>query len=209
MFDYVIAVSEDEEVCLALKRTLKAARGITVLRFTEDTLRDENSVILLFTPECELPEWLYEKIRSKYLNPVIVIGFEEKDFFEKEYPLFYDHPYNHAYLKIPFSLIDFINLLENTIPLSSQEIRSAICGSEPGYKGYLLKLLSHDLLKDKNRCIDILTLVEKFLDNKELSDDIRKATEKIKAEVKWNDITYEIGKRLEYKLKENKDVKKG
>lgn len=202
-------ISHNEELYKAFGRTLKALEGIPIFKFTDDCLKNENIIVLLATVEEELQYWFYEKIRSKYLNPVIVIGFEEKESFEKEYPLFYDHPYNHAYLKIPFNLIDFINLLENMIPLSSQEIRSAICGSEPGYNGYLLKLLSHDLLKDRNRSIDILTLVEKFLDDKELSDDTRKAIEKIKVEVRWDDRAYEIGKRLEYKLKENKDVQKG
>ncbi len=202
-------ISHNEELYKAFGRALKAIEGISIFKFTDNCLENENIIVLLATVEEGLQYWLYEKIRLKYLNPVIVLGFEEKDSFEREYPLFYDHPYNHAYLKIPFSLIDFINLLENTIPLSSQEIRSAICGSEPGYKGYLLKLLSHDLLKDRNRCIDILTLIEKFLDNEELSGDTREAIEKIKVEVRWDDIAYEIGKRLEYKLKENKNVQKG
>lgn len=202
-------ISRDKELYKAFGRALKAIEGIPILKFTDDCLKNKNIIVFLATVEEELQYWFYEKIRSKYLNPVIVIGFEEKESFEKEYPLFYDHPYNHAYLKIPFNLFDFINLLENMIPLSSQEIRSAICGCEPGYKGYLLKLLSHDLLKDRNRSSDILTLVEKFLDDKELSDDTRKAIEGIKAEAKWSDIAYEIGKRLEYKLKENKDVQKG
>ena len=126
-------ISRDKELYKAFGRALKALEGISIFKFTDDCLKNENIIVFLATVEEELQYWFYEKIRSKYLNPVIVLGFGKKDSFEKEYPLFYDHPYNHAYLKIPFNLIDFINLLENMIPISSQAIRSAICGSEPGY----------------------------------------------------------------------------
>ena len=51
-------------------------------------------------------------------------------------------------------------------------------------------------------------LIENFLNDKESCEEIIKAIDKIKVEAKWHEIASEIGKKLENKIKENKNVQK-
>jgi hypothetical protein len=198
----VMIISDNEELYKSFKRALKAVEGITVFRFVEDSLKNKNRVVLIATPEENIHELFYEKIRSKYPNPFMVIGFKEKELFIKEFPIFYDHPYNHAYIMVPFDLSEFINSLKNMIPISSQAIRKAICGSDTGYKGYLLKLLTHDLLKERERCIKILSMTGNYLRDKKLSKKIEEAIKEIREKEKnWSSIAETLGKRLEKRIK--------
>ncbi|MEK6689967.1 MAG: hypothetical protein AAB257_05165 [Nitrospinota bacterium] len=197
----IVFISKNEELYKSFKRALSAVGSMTVLLFTNDSLKKKNRVVLISTPEDRIHELFYETIRSKHLNPIVVIGFKEKESFEKEFPIFHDHPYNHAYIRIPFNLKEFIDLLKNMIPISSQAIRKAICGSDSGYKGYLLKLLSHDLLKDKERCIEILHTTGNYLKDKKLTKEIEDTTKDIEKEKDWSSIAHGIGKRLENKIK--------
>lgn len=202
----VIIFTEYEETYKALRRAFTLADGLEACRFTDDSLRGKNGVVLLAVPDDDkLQELFYEKIRSRHLNPVIVIGFKEKDVFEKEYPLFHDHPYNHSYIRIPFDLSGLIASFENMIPISSKAIRKAICSDS--YKGYLLKLLSHDLLKEGKRCEDILNMCGKYLNDKSLSKEIEDAIGKIKKEKDWSAIASDIGKTIEKKIKETRHVR--
>ena len=89
------------------------------------------------------------------------------------------------------------------VPLSSQAIRMAICGSDPGYKGYLLKLLSHDLLSKKERCVEILALVTDYLKDKKLSKKIEAAVCEIETGSDWAVIASRIGKELEKKIRQD------
>lgn len=198
----IILFSKNEELYKSLQRALNAVGRMTVINFMEDSLKNKNRVILISTPEDKIHGLFYERIRSKYLNPVVIIGVREKESFEKEFPIFYDHPYNHAYVMIPFNLLEFIDSLRNMTPISSQAIRKAICGSDTGYKGYLLKLLSHDLLKDRERCIEILRMAGNYLKDKELSDEIEDAMKDISEKEKnWSSIAETIGKGLENRIK--------
>ena len=195
-------LSEDEEFCKSFKRALNAVGSMTVVQFTGESIKNKNRAILISLSEDKMPELFYEKIRgAKHLNPVAIIGFKEKKSFEKEFPIFHDHPYNHAYVKIPFNLLEFIDLLKNMIPISSQAMRGAICGSDTGYKGYLLKLLSHDLLKDRERCAVILNMAGNYLNESDISQEIKNAIEKINKEDNWATIASEIGKKLENRIK--------
>lgn len=199
----IVLISEDEELHKSCKRALNVVAGMTVFPFTEESLKNKNRVILISTPpEDKIHELFYERIRSKYLHPVVVIGFKEKESFEKEFPIFYDHPYNHVYMRIPFNLLEFIDSLKNMIPISSHAIRKAICGSDSGYKGYLLKLLSHDLLKNKERCTEILSIAGDYLKNKKLSREIEEAVEEINGTEDWSPIANGVGKKLYNKIKE-------
>lgn len=193
----VVLISEDEELYKSIRRALESVEGWIVSRFNEDSFKGKGSRILLAVND-DIQDWFYEKIRSKKsLNPVAVIGFKDKESFEKEFPLFHDHPYNHVYIRIPFNLSEFIDSLKNMIPISSHAIRKAICGNDTGYKGYLLKLLSHDLLKGRERCIEILNLVGNYLNDSEVAKEIQSAVRKIKADNNWTLIASEMGKRLE------------
>lgn len=193
----IIFISEDDELFKAFKRALKAVGNIEVFKFKGNLLENGKSLVLLTTTEENLQELFYEKIRSQYLNPVIVTGFKDKALFEKEYPLFYDHPYNHAYLRIPFELEELIILFNDMIPISSQVIRLAICGSDGGYKGYILTLLSHDLLKGRDRCIKILKMASNLINDEILSSETEEAIHEIKEDdLNWPSIASKLGQKF-------------
>jgi len=196
-------ISDDEELYGSLRRALRASGNIEVDRFTKASLKNKNRIVLIATPKEEnLKELIYSTIRSKYLNPIVIINYKDSPLFKKEYPLFEDHPFNHLYIDVPFNLEKFVAVLWDMVPISSQAIREAICGSDSGYKGYLLKLLSHDLLSKKERCVEILMLVSDYLKDKKLSKEIEAAANKIKMESSdWSAIASRIGRELENRIK--------
>lgn len=199
-----ILFSDNEELFKAFERSFRTVGCIEVCRFKEVLLKDKNRVICLTKNEDNLQELFYEKIRTKYLNPVIVIGFSEKEVFVKEHPLFSDHPFNHGYLRIPFELKELIILLNDMIPISSHAIRRAVCGSDAGYKGYILTLLSHDLLKDRVRCIEILEMASSFINGKELLAETKNKINKLKGNgLNWPSVASELGQKLMNIIKGN------
>ena len=199
----IILICEDEELYGSLRKALGASGNIEVDRFTKDSLKNKNRIMLLATPEEKnTKELIYNKIRSRYLNPIAIIGYKNRELFMIEHLLFRDHPYNHYYIDVPFDLLEFVAILRDMLPISSQAIREAICGSDPGYKGYLLKLLGHDLLSEKERCVEILGLVSDYLKDKKLSKEIEAAANKIKMESSdWPAIASKIGRELENRIK--------
>jgi len=198
----VAFICENEELYRALRSALGASGNIEVDRFTKNSLKDKNRIILLATREEEnARELIYNKIRSRYLNPIAIIGYKNRDLFTREHLLFKDHPYNHFYIDVPFDLVEFVATLKDMVPISSQAIREAICGSDPGYKGYLLKLLSHDLLSGRERCVEILMLVSDYLKDEKLSEKIEEATNKIKTDPDWSATASKIGRELENRIK--------
>ena len=199
----LVLISDDEELYGSLRRALRASGNIKVDRFTKASLKNKNRIVLIATPKEEnLKELIYSKIRSKYLNPIVIINYKVNPLFKKEYPLFEDHPFNHLYIDVPFDLVELVATVKDMVPISSQAIREAICGSDSGYKGYLLKLLSHDLLSEKERCVEILGLVSDYLKDKKLSKEIEAAANKIKMESSdWPAIASKIGGKLENRIK--------
>ncbi len=198
----IILICEDEELYGSLRRTLRAVGNIEINRFTKDSLKNKNRIVLIATPKEEnLKKLIYSTIRSKYLNPIAIINYKVSPLFKKDYPLFEDHPFNHLYIDVPFKLEKFVAALWDMIPISSQAIREAICGSDSGYKGYLLKLLSHDLLSEKERCVEILMLVSNYLKDKKISKEIEAAADKIKTEPDWSAIASRRGRKLENRIK--------
>ena len=199
----VAVICEDDKLYGCLKRALEASEKIKVNRFTKDSLKNKNRIVLIATPDdVKIKKLIYSTIRSKYLNPIVIINYKVSPLFKKEYPLFEDHPFNHFYVDVPFDLEKFVAALWDMVPISSQAIREAICGSDPGYKGYLLKLLSHDLLSEKERCVEILGLVSDYLKDKKLSKEIEAAANKIKMESSdWPAIASKIGRKLENRIK--------
>jgi len=199
----LVLISDDEELYGSLRRALRAVGNIEINRFTKASLKNKNRIVLIATPKEEnLKELIYSTIRSKYLNPIVIINYKVSPLFKKEYPLFEDHPFNHLYIDVPFDLVRFVATVKDVIPISSQAIREAICGSDSGYKGYLLKLLSHDLLSEKERCVEILMLVSDYLKDKKLSKEIEAAANKIKMESSdWSAIASRIGRELENRIK--------
>ena len=199
---HAAVIYEDEELYRALKGALETVGNIEVDRFTKDSLKNKNRIVLLATLEEEnIRELIYSKIRSRHLNPIAIIGYKDRDLFQKEHLLFSDHPFNHLYIDVPFDLLDLVANIKDMVPISSQAIREAICGSDTGHKGYLLKLLSHDLLSEKERCIEILGLVSDYLKDKKLSKEIEAAINEIKIDPDWSAIASKIGRKLENRIK--------
>lgn len=204
---HAAVIYEDGELYKSFRRALRAVGNIEVNRFTKDSLKNKNKIVLIAIPkEEDVRGLLYSKVRSRYLNPIAIIGYKDRDLFKREHPLFRDHPYNHCHVNIPFDLVEFVAMLRSMVPISSQAIRKAICGSDPGYKGYLLKLLSHDLLSDNERCVEILILAGDHLREKDLSKKIAAAINEIKTGADWSAIASKIGKEVENKIKEVGDV---
>ena len=203
MIKKAIIIYEDEELHKSFRRALRAVGNIEVNRFTKDSLKNKNRIVLIATPDDgDIKELIYSKIRSRYLNPIATIGYTDRDLFKKEHLLFRDHPFNHLYIDVPFDLLDLVANIKDMVPISSQAIREAICGSDPGYKGYLLKLLGHDLLSEKKRCVEILGLISDYLKDKKLSKEIEAAANKIKIESSdWPAIASKIGGKLENRIK--------
>jgi hypothetical protein len=203
MIKKAIIISEDEELYRTLRRALRAVGNIEVNSFTKDSLKNKNRVILLAVQDDgDIKELIYSKIRSRYLNPIATIGYTDRDLFKKEHFLFRDHPFNHLYIDVPFDLVELVSNIKDMVPISSQAIREAICGSDTGYKGYLLKLLGHDLLSEKKRCVEILGLVSDYLKDKKLSKEIEAAANKIKMESSdWSAIASRISRELKNRIK--------
>lgn len=200
----ILVVSHDEELYKSLKRALETIGGMAVLKFEKDLLKKKHTVVLFATPEEDFEELFYSAIRSKYLNPVAVIGYKDKESFIRKHLLFKNHSDHHGYINIPFDLNEFITLLTSLVPISSQSMRDAMCGVDSGYKGYLLMLLSHDLLKGKERCMDILHIVDDYLKDGKLSEEIEDAINDIKAKNEsWSEVASLIGKKLEDRIKES------
>jgi len=199
----LVLISDDEELYGSLRRALRAVGNIEINRFTKDSLKNKNRIVLIVTPKEEnLKELIYSTIRSRYLNPIVIINYKVSPLFKKEYPLFEDHPFNHLYIDVPFDLVELVATVKDMAPISSQAIREAICGSDSGYKGYLLKLLSHDLLSEKERCVEILSLAGDYLKDKKLSKETEAAANKIKMESSdWPAIASRIGRELENRIK--------
>jgi len=198
----VALISDDEELYGSLRRALRAVGNIEVNRFKKDSLKNKNRVILLAVQDDgDIKELIYSKIRSRYLNPIAIIGYKDRDLFKREHPLFEDHPFNHLYIAVPFDLEKFVAALWDMVSISSQAMRTAICGSDSGYKGYLLKLLSHDLLSEKERCVEILMLVSNYLKDRKISKEIEATINEIKTEPDWSAIASKIGGKLENRIK--------
>jgi len=203
----IIIITENKELYKSFTRALKVAGMIKVQNFEEKSLKNKKSVILISITKDKIHDLFYGKIRGKkHLNPVVVIGVQEKGLFEKEYPLFHDHPHNHAYIRIPFNLMEVVDSFKNMCPISSQNMRKAICGSDSGYKGYLLKMLSHDLLKDRERCLEILTICADYLSDKDWSERIDDAKRRIEEKENWSAVASNIGEELENRIKETCNV---
>lgn len=200
----ILVVSHDEELYKSLKRALETIGGMAVLKFEKDPLKKKHTVVLFATLEDDFEELFYGTIRTRHLNPVAVIGFKDKESFLRKHLLFQNHSDHHGYINIPFDLNEFIALLMSLVPISSQAMRVAMCGADSGYKGYLFMLLNHGLLKGKERCIDILHMVDDYLKDVKLSGKIEDAINEIKANNDaWSEIASHIGKILEERIKES------
>jgi hypothetical protein len=129
----ILICEDDEELYGSLRRALRASGNIEVDRFTKASLKNKNRIVLITTPDnVNIKELIYSTIRSKYLNPIVIINYKVSHLFKKEYPLFEDHPFNHLYIDVPFDLEKFVTALWDMVPISSQAIREAICGSDSG-----------------------------------------------------------------------------
>jgi hypothetical protein len=62
-------------------------------------------------------------------------------------------------------------------------------------------MLSHDLLKDKNRCVDILITAGNYLKNAELSKKIKNVTKSLGDKDNWAEIVNNVGMELYNKIK--------
>jgi hypothetical protein len=123
--------------------------------------RDSRCVVLLAGfDQNELSRLLWEEIRSKYCNPIIVIGGEREDVFCMNNPAFRGGTAKyHKYLVSYCSLTELLRTIDIVQPLYDDDTRKLIYEryGTPVIEDRLYRLLSHDLkMVDKKK--DLLVL---------------------------------------------------
>ncbi len=197
----VVVITDNEELYIALERAFRFLLGMRCVRMDSEASIGKNSPILIILfEEQKVKSWLWEKIRKKYLNPVLVIGTEDIVDFEKRNPVFKHYLHSHYYIQVPFLLQDIITRITSFLkPIYNQQERKLIYNCYSKRETALLKLLDHDLLKNKKGCIDIFRQVKKYFlerNDQKMANYIASCLEKIKKEEMWANQAYQLAKIL-------------
>jgi len=197
----VVVITDNEELYIALERAFRFLLGMRCVRMDSKASIGKNSPILIILfEEQKVKSWLWEKIRKKYLNPVLVIGTEGTADFEKRNPVFKHHAYSHCYVQMPFLLQNIITRITSFLkPIYNQQERKLIYNSYSKCEMTLLKLLDHDLLKNKKGCIDIFLQVKEYFlerNDQKMGNYIDSYLEKIKKEEMWASQADQLAKIL-------------
>jgi hypothetical protein len=123
----IVFISKNEELYKSFKRAFKVIYDVQISvpkrRFTHD-----NIVVVydLVRNAKELERWLCSMFRQKSRNPLVVLGVVDKESFIQENSAFRNHPYNHAYLTIPFELQQLVDILNKIKPIYDEDTRKFI-----------------------------------------------------------------------------------
>lgn len=127
----ILIVAHDTEVADCLKNALSFVASVQATQFaiaaTKILTRSPQAVLLLYTSSNDsLRDWLWGKIREKkFKNPVLVIGYANKDDFIAEHPIFdkkFKYDGSHCYFPIPFKLDELRAALFNLQCLESSDL---------------------------------------------------------------------------------------
>lgn len=200
----VLLVSENEGLYKSLRRALKATGAIKVENYAGG-FYGKQSVVIKIMDNNSIDAWLWMEFRKRALNPLIVIGMENKSSFIQNNPVFANYPEEHAYFQIPFDL----NVLSTTIgklkPIYDNVTRKLIVN---GYsKGYEYKLITHNLkiIKgDKSATIKNLLQVKDFYHSKGDNKMAKIIDEKVKEisnnKGNWEEVAWSFKQYLEKRL---------
>jgi hypothetical protein len=199
-------VSEDEELYRALKRASKAIANIRLEKYFRK-VNGKDKVVIYQLNSREFSSWYCGEFRTKKraLNPLIIIGTEDKESFLHQNPILKFYSDEHAYFQIPFSLRKFLDKISNLKHIYDQSTRKLMV--KEFCSGYEYKLITHDLkiIKDnKTATIDNLLQVRDFYlskgDNK-TAKIIDKKIEKIQSRDDWEQIALEMKNDLVERLR--------
>jgi len=188
----------------SFKRALKEIADINVVRYN-GKFGNKQNIVLLFLENNHFDTWLWSEFRTKALNPLIVIGLEDKSSFISKNPVFTTYKEEHAYFQIPFDLKNLITTIERLKPIYDHITRKLIVADYA--KGFEHKLITHDLkiIKgDQKATIDNFLKVQEFYASKgerKLVNFIDKKLELLNSLNEWEHIAVEIKKYLEHSLK--------
>ena len=171
-----------------------------------------NIVIFVLENNKDFDSWLWSEFRTKKkaLNPLLVIGIENKHSFINRHPIFINYSDEHAYIQIPFDLPELLNTINNLKPIYDHVTRKLIVADYS--KGYEHKLITHDLKiveGDKKATIGSLKNARDFYDSTGEKEIVKLIDEKIKIMEnmdEWEQVAVEVKEYLEsrFKAKRNK-----
>lgn len=204
MVKYVIIVSEDNEIYESLRRSFSYIAKIKAISY-KGKFNGRQAVVIFVMNNDEIDCWLWSKFRKKALNPLLVIGIEDKPHFTNRNPVFADYSKQHAYIQIPFDLTELLKAINELKPIYDQASRRVIFNAYS--TGYEHKLITHDLkiIKgDIDTTITNLVKVKSFYESKGNSNTSKIIDQKI-SEMRllenWEETAFWIKKYLEEGLK--------
>lgn len=201
----VIIISKSEELYRSLKRAINTIANINATQY-ESKYGNKQAIVIYIIEDVEIDSWLWGEFRKKALNPLIVIGFEDKRSFISKHPLFVDYSEEHAYIQIPFDLIELIKTLIKLKPIYNHAIRRVIVNDYS--KAFEHKFITHDtkiIKEDKVQTISNFLQAKDFYSEKaenEIVKIIGKEVGLIKKSDDWQQIAFNLKKYLEARLKD-------
>jgi hypothetical protein len=200
----ILINNENEDLYKFFKRALKTITDINVIRYN-GKFGNKQKIVVFILENNHFYTWLWSEFRTKALNPLIVIGLEDKSFFISKNPVFATYKEEHAYFQIPFDLKNLITTIERLKPIYDHTTRKLIVADYA--KGYEHKLITHDLkiIKgDKKTTIDNFFKVKEFYASKgerKLVNFLNNKLELLTNLNEWEDKAVEIKEFLEQSLK--------
>ncbi|MEW6419758.1 MAG: hypothetical protein AB1480_16865 [Nitrospirota bacterium] len=197
----IIIVSEDEELRESFNRAFKTLLGIKVIKFNKSFDRKTDIILYYLNKSSkDFDGWFCGLFRKKSLNPLIVIGINNEGAFIRDNPVFRNHPYNHAYITIPFRLQQFMDILNKIKPVYDDDTRMFIVNDY--CKNYEYSLVTHELKiinKDKEKTLNNFAIVRDFYKgagNKNKVNFIDGIMKKIKENDDWLNIAIKAKQTL-------------
>lgn len=195
--------SDNEELYSSFKRALRAVGDIDVSK----NLVKNSIVMFVMENNKDFGSWLWGEFRTKKkaINPLLVIGTEDKASFLVRFPVFSTYSDEHAYIQIPFDLSELLNTINNLKPIYDHVTKKLIVADYS--KGYEHKLITHDLKiveRDKKAAVENFLKVRNFYDSIGEKEIVKLINEKIKIMGnmdEWEQVAVEVKEGLESRLK--------
>ena len=185
----LLFICDNETLYKAYQQVLSAITDITALLVSTPSDIGEQSVdnedIFIIVGDTQTAStWLWQNIRIKYLNPVIVLGNDEKERFIGSSPAFKEGASKyHKYLAPPHSINQLLDAIDTVRPIYDDDSRKLIYEryGSPFVEDKLYRLIDHDLkLFDKERDLAVLEEALKYaneLQNDDLQKKVRSAVQ--------------------------------
>jgi len=127
-----------------------------------------HDIFVLEGTDQSIVKWLWNDVRTRYLNPVVALGSSPEKMFLKDNPVFKNGMSKyHQYIEPPWLLNRFFSALEQTVPLHDDDTRQLVFDryGTPYVEDKLYRLIDHDLkLSDIQRDMAVLEETMKYAD---------------------------------------------